>query len=323
MIVNADNTPILTEEQPENFKCAVRFKPQAIFLYSVKALILIVESLATLAVREFDSRLPRFGYEDEGMAIRLSSSRARGNEGYRVKEMMWSIRRVFGFFDDEDRYAEVVFTTAYEIQPTIGNGDLVSLPSTSHLGTVNASALAVTGNASPGSEEDELVSTSPLRLATGNKSASASKDAGNYSSLGDDSITVGRFRSISTEPEYKPPDIYALIIDTIMAAAQATQSEFEDLSAYNVRADVSLVVLPTSRHAEDIPYNTAIIALADLGNKLAFLEPQYRWRPVSFLIFNHARTVGRGFMQPGRIGNADELVLAAGNGTEISATAIS
>ena len=262
------NAP-LSEQQPSNFKCEVTYKPRGIFLYKIKVLIEIVDTLKALAMRSFEQHEYDFQVTSEGIRVRFRSS-ATHPVGYQVKSIMWTLRWIAWHFHntghtEPNPYREVTFKTRYGDEQFLGFGHLLSAPS-------------------------------------------PSSSAPNSSSLSESKITITNFICLDLGLEYEPADIYAALINMMIGAAETFPERgggSHYFAVYNSNADATLLLASTSERAAPLQYDVVITLLGELGYRMANFERQYRWRQFTFLIRDDGRIIGRGAWTKGRVTAAE------------------
>ncbi|KAG8529627.1 uncharacterized protein KY384_005107 [Bacidia gigantensis] len=266
-VLTADGHTIVhnvSEQQPADFVVQPRFKRSGIDIYSIKLLIVLVDSIGLLARQSFNATFSRWEWPGtDRVSVHMTSSKSLTSAGFQTKTMMWSLRSLVQFFEIQHRYAEVSFISGYANQPSLGGGHLTYTP-------------------------------------PGPQNISSSTDVSDDSTANDDFITADDFKNIAMEPVYKPADLLELIMSLLIdVAEQGPDVLLGAISVYNNRADLSLIVGATSRPADPMPYKSLVIALLDLASKLPLLDPTYQWRQTHFLIRNNRVIVGKGVFVKG------------------------
>ena len=265
----ADNStaPSLSEPEPENFSVDPKFKPNGLVLFSQKVLISMIDTISILAGRPFDEKHPDWDFPEPANALRfiMTSSKDPASPGFQSKSMMWSLRRVANWFKDQDRYAEVGFTTKYTDGPFLGFGQILS-----------------TAPPSPPVED----SAYERRGASPNE----------------DQYYVDTFRSVALEPVFDFVAVYAMVISLIIQVAdEKFDKPVRSVFGYDPVADFTFYITPTSSKADPLPYKAAVLSLADAARKLAYVDPVYRWKPVAWLIRAGGPIIGRGALLKGQV----------------------
>ena len=215
---------------------------------------MLVETAATLALRDYNASVAEFIWQSEGIVINFKSSRTH-SVGYQYKTLLWSVSVVLWYFisnESESPYREVSFTTYYSDESLLGFGQLLSAPVASNIRSDNSTI----------SNQD--ITITDLRLLDPAKVYS---------------------------PPLIYDCILVLLIDLAQKVGNMGKKL---TMCYSERANATLVVSPTSAESEPLAYRDVVYALVDLANKMANIPNKYRWRSFEFRIRKHGRILGKG-----------------------------
>ena len=220
---------------PRNFFCDIDFKRQRVALYKIDVLVLLVTALTTLALKDFNEDTRLFRVAIAFIEVQFSSTRSPGQQGFRVKEIMWSLKQICCWFNREGYWAEVQYQSRYggEEGRVLGYGQLISLspPGASDLAISNATQSDITYR-----PNSNTTLSSPLP---------ASRSRANATNA---AITCTNFSIASHGAVFAAYDIYTIFIEMLLKMAQQPLDSFsQTLYGYNPIGDVSFALSATSR----------------------------------------------------------------------------
>ena len=101
----------LEERQPDNFGIQPRFKVDGTSTDKIETLSLLAETTAVISYRwHFDRQLPGFHYFNDWYVVNLQGSGVQAPT-WKAKEMMWSLRAIACFMQQQEVSLPTAFVT--------------------------------------------------------------------------------------------------------------------------------------------------------------------------------------------------------------------
>ena len=245
----------------------------------IDVLMFIVHAMTKLALDNFQAHKQRFQMVNdlvgESMAFIYKSTKAPDHQVWQVKTIMWSLRGLAHWMQAQDRYAETNIVARFAPDSAIGVGEIV-----------RGNELAHRKERPP---NPEIFPAPHFR--------SRAKRQEN-----DNEVLITDYKVLEEGLPFRYYDICRLFYDALLERAQHRLDVPTEVVQHDRRTDLYLVIIPTSREAEENLRNEDVIkAIEGLAQAVALVEPlTLRFKPSRFLVRKGGRIIGKGLIQVGR-----------------------
>lgn len=287
-------------DDPADFLGNFNYKRGGIALGKIKVLTTIVSATAILAIGDFEGPRPNYGVwsQTRHINIQFRDTTVPQDRKYQSKTVMWTLRLLSCYLQDQGEWAEVTWTSKFENEPVVGFGAMTyrlqgAIPSTSADGSGDGGGEEEGGN-------DVGMVTPATELIDGQPGA--------FGGAENAVVTVTNIQVKAQGASLPPFDFYTLMINLLINLGKANPDLYSTtVTAYYPAADMSLAITATSVAAASNLLNRYIIAsIADLSAKLPNLvQTELLWRECMWLVRKDGRIIGRGVFHKGKIEAAD------------------
>ena len=235
--------------------------------------------MTDLALDNFQAHKQRFQMVNdlvgESMAFIYKSTKAPGHQIWQVKTIMWSLRALAHWMQAQDRYAETNIVARFAPDSAIGVGEIVRGNELAH--------------------REERPPNPEISPALHFRSRAKLQENNNE-------VLITDYKVFEEPPPFRYYDLCRLFYDVLIERAQHRLDVPTEIVHHDPRTDLYLVIIPTSREAEENLRNEDVIkAIEGLAQAVARVEPpRLRFKPSMFLVRKGGRIIGKGIFRVGR-----------------------